>query len=168
MSHIYSYGFKEADTSDLPVKFILQMSGPTTFDPEIWRSGALHWLVRNQTGLDGTEAGDAVWISLFSGKKVTAEMVADGSAEAIWREISPVTYIEADSIPVLSAYGVHDAIVPPASRIVLENALKNAGKVEGTDYVTIVMEHSGHSLASDVDKQRLYLEKVYEFCGQYF
>ena len=162
------YGFKEAKTSALEVKFILQQSGPTTFDPEIWNSDAVHWTIKRQAGLDGTTKGDANWISLFSGQKVTETMVQNGEAEPIWRSISPFSYITDDSIPILSAYGVYDSVVPPESRNVLEQALEAAGQIRGTDFDTIVMEHSGHMLAGDVDKQRLYLQKVYEYCDQYF
>ena len=166
------YGFREATSSALPVKFILQQSGPTSFDPSIWHTSAVNWLVRRQAGLDGSREGDASWISMFSGKTVTADMVGTPEADAIWQEISPYTYINADSVPVLSAYGVYDSVVPPVSRTILENALDAAGKVKGqvgsNGYVTVVLDHSGHLLVSDVGSQRLYLQKVYEFCDAFF
>ena len=158
------YGFKEATTSALPVRFIIQMSGPTSFEPALWRNGEVHWMVIKQTGLDGSAEGDAAWISLFSGETVTAEMVRNGEAEAIWKKISPYTYITGSSVPVLSAFGSLDGVVPPASRLVLEKALKE----NNVRYDTVILEHSGHALACDVDKVKEFLEDIYQYCGLYF
>ena len=158
------YGFKEATTSVLPVRFIIQMSGPTSFEPALWRNGEVHWMVIKQTGLDGSAEGDAAWISLFSGETVTAEMVRNGEAEAIWRKISPFSYITGSSVPVLSAFGSLDGVVPPASRLVLEKALKE----NNVKYDTVILEHSGHALACDVDKVKEFLEDIYQYCGLYF
>ena len=162
------YGFTEATTSALPVKFIIQMSGPTTFDPYLWSTDEVHWLVRKEAGLDGTPEGAAKWISLFSGENVTAEMVKSGEAESIWKNISPFYHITAQSIPVLSAYGSLDGVVPPTSRIVLENALEASGKVRGQDFDTVILKHSGHALACDVDELRILLAKIYDYCDRYF
>ena len=159
------YGFKEASTSALPVKFIIQMSGPTTFEPAVWRNGEVHWMVTKQTGLDGSAEGDAAWISMFSGETVTAEMVRNGEAEAIWKKISPYTYITGSSIPVLSAFGSLDGVVPPTSRLVLEKALKENGL---DNYDTVVLEHSGHSLGCDVDKVKEFLDLLYSKYCNYF
>lgn len=158
------YGFKEASSSALPVRFIIQMSGPTSFEPALWRNGEIHWMVRNQSGLDGSAEGDAAWISLFSGETVTAEMVRNGQAEAIWRKISPFTYVTGSSIPVISAFGSLDGVVPPSSRIVLEKALDD----HGVRHDTVVMPNSGHSLACDLDKERELIILIYGYCAEYF
>lgn len=158
------YGFREATTSALPVKFIIQMSGPTSFEPALWNNGEVHWLMRRQTGLDGSAEGDAAWISLFSGETVTAEMVRNGQAEAIWRKISPFTYVTGSSVPVLSAFGSLDGVVPPSSRIVLEKALDD----HGVRHDTVVMPNSGHSLACDLDKERELIKLIYDYCAEYF
>ncbi len=163
------YGLNTAEAYDgVPMRFIMQESGPTSFEPSIWRSSAVHWTVKMQTGLDGGKAGDAAWISRFSGKTVTEDMLGTEEADAIWRSVSPYTYVTAASVPVLSAYGVHDGVVPPVSRIILEGALDSAGKERGLDYDTILMEHSGHALACDVDARRQFLELVYDYCNAHF
>lgn len=159
------YGFNTDCAYDgVPVRFILQMSGPTSFEPSIWRSRDVHWIVRNRTGLDGSREGDAAWISMFSGKTVTADMIGTPEAEAIWREISPFSYVTSGSVPVLSAYGVYDGIVPPVSRVILEDALEK----NGVPHDTVVMQHSGHALVSDVDRLREYLDLVYKYCDDWF
>ena len=168
------FGFRERENSLtdpglLPIRFILQQSGPSTFEPAIWRErGETLNIIQSVTLLDGTASGDAAFISLFTGQPISAKMVMDGSAEPYWKVISPYTYIDENSVPVLFAYGAYDGIVPPKSRIVLEEALKKAGKVEGTDYVEFFMENSGHGLNLDPLKQAQFLEEVYRFCDRYF
>ncbi len=164
------FGFRDARNSALPVRFIVQMSGPTSFEPAIWRSREVHWYLKRQTGLDGSSAGDAAWLSGFSGKAVTSAMVESGEAAGICREISPYSYIDGDSVPILSVYGALDGVVPPVSRVILEEALKAAGKEEGkpNGFDTVVMEHSGHALACDIDAQHRFLKLIYDYCDNYF
>ena len=159
------YGWDTADQDpSLPVRFIIQQSGPTTVEPAVWRNGEIHPIMLRSTGLDGSAKGDAEWISQFCGETVTEEMVKDGSAEAYWKKVSPYTYITDSSVPVVFAYGVLDGIVPPASRIILEQALK----AHGIRYTSIIMENSGHMLACDLDDQRLFIEYVDKYCAKYF
>ena len=159
------YGWNTSDQNPvLPVKFIIQQSGPTTMDPKVWRNGEIHKIMVISTGLDGSAAGDAHWISQFCGENVTAEMVLDGSADAYWEKVSPYTYITDASVPVVFAYGVLDGIVPPASRIILQQALE----AHNVPYVSVVMENSGHMLACDLDKQSQLVEYVDKFCAKYF
>ena len=159
------YGWDTADAdAGLPVKFIIQQSGPTTMDPAVWRNGEIHPFMLAFTGLKGSIKTDAEWISQVSGEHVTEEMVRDGSADAYWQMVSPYAYVTDSSVPVVFAYGTMDGIVPPASRIVLQQALEE----HHVPYVSIVMENSGHVLASDLDKHRLFIEYVDKFCAKYF
>ena len=159
------YGWDTANQDpDLPVRFIIQQSGPTTIEPSVWRNGEIYPIMLKYIGLDGSAKGDAEWISQFCGETVTEEMVRDGSAGDYWKKVSPYTYITDSSVPVVFAYGVLDGIVPPASRIILEQALRN----HNVRYTGVVMENSGHLLAGDMDEQRLFIEYVDKYCAKYF
>ncbi len=154
------YGFKEKDDSPLEVRFIIQESGPTTFEPEVWFGGSIGRLL----DLEHKYESYAQWLSLMSGEVVTVDMVKDGSAEEIWRNVSPCTYIEKGSVPICFAYGALDGIVPPESRMVLENALDEAG----VPYKSLVLSHSGHGLRFDISKNKEFLAMVHQFCETYF
>ena len=159
------YGWDaESHSSIFPVRFIIQQSGPTTIEPAVWRNGEIHPIMLNSTGLDGSAKGDAEWISQFCGETVTEEMVKDGSAEAYWKKVSPYTFITDSSVPVVFAYGVLDGIVPPSSRVILEQALQN----HNVQYTCVIYENSGHMVACDLDKQRLFIEYVDKYCAKYF
>ncbi len=158
------YGFKEKDSSPLPVRFIIQESGPTTFEPSVWGDDGIIGLIKEYLLIEDSEEGDARWISLFSGQEVTAEMIRSGEAEEIWRKVSPYTYINPDSVPIVFAYGSLDGIVPPESRVILEDALDQAG----VPYDSILLPHSGHGLLFDMRRNQQFLDKVHEYCELYF
>lgn len=158
------YAFKDPSSSVLPVKFVINQSGPTTFDPQVWMKGNVEPIVTSAIKVDGSTFGNAFWISLVSGVGVSQQMVLDGSADAIWQAISPACLVNASSVPVLMAYGGRDRLVPSKSRVVLENALDAAG----VPYFSILMEHSGHGLIFDSDKYKILVEKADEFCQLYF
>ena len=158
------YGFKEKDSSPLPIKFIIQESGPTTFNPEVWRGSNITDILKSALHLDGTTENYANWVSMFSGQLVTPEMVESGEADAIWKSISPYTYINQDSVPIVFAYGSLDLIVPPESRNFLEIALDEAG----VTYDSFVLPHSGHGLKLDISRNQQFLDKVHEYCEKYF
>lgn len=161
------YGLKETDTV-LPVRFIFQQSGPTTFDPDIWNNGELHFLVAKTVGLDGSAESKAKWLERFSGQSIDASEIGTQKERDIIDLISPVVYVRNDSVPILCAYGVYDGVVPPACRIELEKALQESGYPIDEKYCAIIMPNSGHALTFDVDQQREFLVKVTEYCEQYF
>lgn len=159
------YGFKSKNESALPIKFVVQQSGPCSFDPDLWNpQGGTHPQVGKMTGMDGSDEGWASWLTTLSGQEVTVDMVRNGEDEAIWKYISPVTYIDSESVPLLMAYGIHDSVVPPGSRDVVLNAAKAAGIKH--DY--LLYEHSGHSLTFDLDKQVRFIALFKEYCVKYF
>ncbi len=161
------FGLKETDTV-LPVRFVFQQSGPTTFDPDIWNNGELHFLVAKTVGLDGSAESKAMWLERFSGQSISSSEIGTQKEQDLIDLISPVAYVRSDSVPILCAYGVYDGVVPPACRIELEKALKESGYPIDEKNCAIIMPNSGHALTFDVDKQREFLAKVKEYCELYF
>ena len=159
------YGFKEKDTSALPVKFIFEQSGPSSFNPDIWtkKQGLIDYVIQ-QTENDETTKGRAKFISKFTGKNVTEEMVKNGDAEIFWKEISPYYYINKDSVPCIFAYGALDGIVPPVSSKILVDALKK-NKVH---YDFVDMKNSGHQLSYDYELQKEFVRLANIYCDTYF
>lgn len=159
------YAYKHADDSPLPVRFVFQQSGPTTFEPSTWEYGnGLHWYVNWTTGVDGTDEGAANWLSLMTGYSITAEMVHVGSAQPFIDAISPLSYISSVSIPTLSLYGECDGVVPPCHGLLLEEKL-TANRVE---HISLSAPNSGHALAFDKDEQQHFIEIVNTWCKEKF
>lgn len=159
------YAFKEKDNSVLPIKFVIDMSGPVTFDPGFWTADAgIVWYEQSMLGLDGTKKGEAKFISMFSGKDVTEEMVANGEGEKIWKEISPATYVDENTVPVLIIFGSCDGIVSPKHPVYLKSLLEK-NNVECKCYE---LPNSGHALLCDNDLVLQFQKTAVEYCEKYF
>lgn len=159
------YAFKERTTSPLPVRFVLDWSGPTSFNPDHWSAEAGTYPPElNLLGLDGSNAGKAGMVQKFSGQTCTADMIADGSAEAIWNSISPLHYVDGSIPPLIICYGSYDGIVPVIHQRLLIEALDEAG----VEYHAIEFKNSGHGLHCDPNKMNEFKQKADEYCARYF
>ena len=157
------YGYREAGKSELPVRFVIQMSGPVTFEPNAWKS-EVHRFVDYVLGLDGTPKGDAAFVSRMSGKEVTAAMVENGQAKPVWEAISPVCQITSAAVPLLLAYGETDGVVPRNHKRMLMEALDSAG----APYDYVAYPESGHAPIYDPECQKRFIALADEYCSKYF
>lgn len=159
------YAYKHAGDSPLPIRFVFQQSGPTTFEPSTWEPGnGLHWYVNWTTGVDGTDEGAAEWLSLMTGQSITAAMVRNGSAQPYIDAISPLYYITETTVPTLSLYGECDGVVPPCHSTLLEEKLSS----NHVDHIGLSAPNSGHALAFDIEVQKLFIEIVDAWCKDRF
>lgn len=159
------YAYKHAGDSPLPVRFVFQQSGPTTFEPSTWEPGnGLHWYVNWTTGVDGTDEGAAEWLSLMTGYTITAAMVHNGSAQPYIDSISPLFYISSASVPTLSLYGECDGVVPPCHGVLLEDKLTE----KHVEHIGLTAPNSGHAISFDKDVQQHFIEIVNAWCREKF
>ena len=84
----------------------------------------------------------------WTGKAITAEMVADRSYRSFVDAISPASLVNENTVPTLCAYGPKDKIVPVDIKFVL---FENFDKY-GVTYDFINFENSGHGMLGDADK----------------
>ena len=165
------YAFKEK-TSLLPVKFVLDWSGPTSFNPDDWTAQAgTYPPLCEMVGLDGTNEGKARLVKKFSGHPCTAEDVANGTANQWWNEISPLHYVDSSPLipPVLVCYGVYDRIVPTRHQRLLIEKLQNLKNQNAAyRYDVIEFKNSGHALCCDDDKVNEFKTLADWYCENYF
>ena len=146
------YAYSNAESSPIPVKFVFQQTGPASFHVEYW---------------GGTEENTeevAKLASGWTGKAITAEMVADRSYRSFVDAISPASLVNENTVPTLCAYGPKDKIVPVDIKFVL---FENFDKY-GVTYDFINFENSGHGMLGDADKQEMFVNKSLEYCDVYF
>lgn len=146
------YAYKNADISPIPVKFVFQQSGPTTFEPTEW--GAANDDYKTH----------AEFATNMTGKTVTVDMAKDGSYKAIIDEISPSAYVNATTVPTICGYGPKDKIVPVGQKTVLFEQFDKFG----VTYKYLNFANSGHGLLSDPDMQEEFVKLSLEYCAQYF
>lgn len=155
--------------SALPIKFLIDWSGPTSFNPDHWTSDAgVYWLLPPIVGLDGTNAGKASLVSKFTGENVTAAMIEDGSAQALWEAVSPVTFVHANIPPIIMCYGRYDGLVANLHQRLLIDAMERKGLNKGENFDTIEFEDSGHGLHSNPNKCDEFKLLAAEYCERYF
>lgn len=146
------YAYTHTETSPIPVKFVFQQTGPASFHVAQWGG--------NENDPEEVAKSAAGW----TGKAVTAEMIADGSYRDLIDAISPASQVNESTVPTLCAYGPKDKIVPVNIKFELFKQLDR----HGITYDYIEFENSGHGMMGDLDKQAAFIEKSLEYCNRYF
>lgn len=144
------YAYREADSSSIPVKFVFQQTGPTSFHGENW-------------GADSDSAKMA-FASMLLGTTITDSMMTSGDYHRMVDEISPASYIDAGSVPTICAYGPNDKVVPTNQKFILLDSLK----AHGVPHIYVEFPNSGHALANDPDSMASYVRYADEYCDRYF
>lgn len=144
------YAYNPPEDAPIPVKFVFEQVGPVSFEPSGWGNG--------------TAEECASFATFMTGQTITAEMMQDGTYKQYTDEISPVAYVDKNTVPSILAYGVRDAAVPPPLKYMLIEALEENSVTH--DYIEF--PNSGHGLLNDPDKTVEYVEKVTEYLERYF
>ena len=147
------YAYRDADTAPVPVKFVFEAVGPSSFYPEDWTT----------YGLDKSPEAAAGLFSVMSGNPITPEMIGTPAYDEAVRDISAFMWVDEDSVPTLCAYGVHDKVCPFGTVRHLLAALEESNVPH--DYIEF--PHSGHGLQNDDVQARLYYEKIDEYLETY-
>ena len=142
------YGYKQPD-GPLPVRFVVSRSGPTDMDPALWLP----------------VYGELQTYELLSdlcGQEIRSDNLDDPAVQQMIAAVSPVHYVNANTVPTLLCYGKADTVIPRESADRLEGALLRAGVVyDRLDFT------SGHVL-SDVSKTRDMHDETLSFCKTFF
>lgn len=144
------YAYNQPEDAPVKVKFTFQQVGPVSFEPSFW-------------GNNDSRAA-ANFVSYMSGERVTADMVESGEYQSIVDKISPVAFVNKNTVPTIMAYGKYDSMVPVELKYILIEALKE-NKVHHT---YIEYPNSGHLLLGDPDKAKLYKDTIDRYINMYF
>jgi dipeptidyl aminopeptidase/acylaminoacyl peptidase len=89
-----------------------------------------------------------------------------GSAASRLADISPARFARQYSTPILIVHGARDQRVPVAQSRSLVDRLRDAGKVEGRDFVYLEQRRNTHNLPREEDRLE-FLEAVQRFLAQH-
>lgn len=142
--------YKDPDRLPIPIRFVFQETGPASFEPELWDKV--------------TDEEKAVFVNSVSGDNFTASDVGSAEYQNAIDEISVSTMINANSVPILLAYGPKDKIVTVRAKYLLLDALKD----NGVEHTYIEFPNSGHGLFGDPDKTGEYYGAMEDYLGRYF
>ena len=144
-------GLKYNDICPVPVRFVMEESGPASFIPELWSP--------NATGQEKID-----FINNMTGLSLTLEDLDSEKYQEAINSISPASFITEESIPLLMAYGAGDVVVPPNIKEPLLAALEE----NHAAYDFILFPNSGHSIYNDPDQMEEYRTKLNEYVEKYF
>lgn len=151
------YAYRDAEYSPVPVKFMFEMVGPSSYFREDWGIYGL------DQDTDESIKAAAGLFSVMGGVEITPEMIKDGSYLSLMKPISSYTYINEYSVPSVLLYGTHDKVQPYKGVRHLVDVLEQ----NGVDYKLFVAEHSGHGVQNDNKVMKEYMETVEEYLDKY-
>ncbi len=142
LSMLYSYS--RPQDSSIELAFTANRVGPSDMGADVWGSYGL--------------------ASMLSGVEITDEMKKNGEAERIADSVSPVAYVNKDTIPSIFAYAGNDPLVTRGNRKAMEKVFAD----NGSEYKYIFFPFSGHGLLLDPVSEIVYYQALYGYCEQYF
>ena len=148
ISMMYSYARPE--TSPVELVFTANRVGPADMTTAAW--GEMSY------GLT----------SMLSGIEITDEMKKNGEADRISREISPVYYVNENTMPSLFAYAGNDPLVTKGNREAMEKVFRETFGENGNGYDYVYYPLSGHGLLLDPVSENTYDDTLFRYCGAYF
>lgn len=96
------YAYRDAAESPVPVRFVFEAVGPSSFYPEDW----------GNYGLDKPEAqAEAAGLfGVMTGAKLTPDMFGTPAYDAAVKDASALLWVTKDAVPTVMAYGTHDTM----------------------------------------------------------
>ena len=142
LSMLYSYA--RPQDSSIELAFTANRVGPSDMGKDVWGSYSL--------------------ASMLAGVKITDEMIASGEADIIADSVSPVAYVDGNTMPSIFAYAGNDILVGKGNRDSIKKTFEN----NGTEYEYIFFPMSGHGLLLDPISEMQYYKALYSYCEKYF
>lgn len=140
------YSYSRTAQSPLPVAFVFEKVGPTSFSSEIWGD-------KNAAAL--TTGG--------TGHRVNPEDINTPEAKALIDSVSPVHFVTPDSCPTIFAYGGKDTLVPLINRDMLLEVLEK----NHVPNICVDFPNSDHAMWNDSDCVRIFRDSVLLYCRKY-
>lgn len=144
------YCYTRADAAALEVAFTANRVGPADMTTAAWGESAYRLT------------------SQLTGVEITKEMRENGEADRLCREISPVFYVNENSVPSLFAYAGNDLLVPRGNREAMEKTFSEVFGENGNGYRYVFYPLSGHGLLLDPVSEECYYDALYGFCETCF
>ncbi len=142
LSMLYSYSRPE--DSSIELAFTANRVGPSDMGADVWGSYGL--------------------ASMLAGVEITDEMIENGEAEKIADSVSPVAFVNKDTMPSVFAYAGNDPLVQKGNRLSMEKVFGESG----SEYEYIFYPFSGHGLLLDPVSEIMYDRAVLSYCDRYF
>lgn len=151
------YAYSRKDTAPITPAAVVSNCGPTDLSDD-------NYYYNDDLGMNselGAFEDIATLLSMACGQKFTYETRADAK-EALLK-VSPIYYVNSDTVPTVINHGQKDTIVPFSNATALEEKLK----ANGVSYDFNVYPNSGHGLDKDEANIKIADELLYEYLFAY-
>lgn len=152
-----TYAYRDAADAPVPVKAVISMVGPASFEPEDWFG------FEDDYASDETAEAGAGFVSIITGDTVIAQMMRTGEYEQYLKPVSPVMLVTPDAPPSLLAYGQLDKVAPYAASDDMDRVLED----NGVPHDVLVFPNSGHALNRDADMNERLGELIDDYLNRY-
>lgn len=153
LSLLYAYSRKD----EAPIKpaAVVSYCGPT--DLADW----------DEAHISSNAMGDSAFvyklISYAAGCEVTAENYKSSEVQATLKKISPLYYVDKNTVPTVICHGQKDSVVPFSDSVKLDAALTE----NGVTHRYIVYPNSDHGLDKDPDAAKIGGDLLLEYAATY-
>ncbi len=147
------YAYRDAAEAPVPVKMVFEGVGPSSFYPQDWKC----------YGFDQNKEAAAAMFSVMAGREIKPKMFGTAEYDALVKDISPLLWVDENTVPTVMAYGQYDKFQPYEASVRLDKALTE----NGVPHEYIVLPHSGHGLQNDDRLYAAYMAKVEEYLDRY-
>lgn len=141
------YAYSRAARSTIPLKLVFTQVAPTDFSAQSW----------------GSADTAAQLVSMGTGRRITPQMMLDGSADDAIRSISPVAFVGPASVPTVVAYGGRDHTVSVWHAVKLLRALDD----HRIDLAFVGYPRSGHELTRDSESVARWKTVTLDYLQRY-
>ncbi len=145
------YAYSRAQTAPIKPAAVVSNSGPADLTDE-------NFYINNAMG-------DEEYVSLlFSYASGQSFKYADrASAKAALEKVSPVSYVNKNTVPTVINHGMKDSIVPYSNAVTLDAKLTQYG----VTHVLNSYPNSDHDLGDDEANRKIANDLLIEYCNKY-
>ncbi len=137
------YGAYNSEKSPIPVKCIVNLSGPTNMDPQSFNESMIN------DGVHSKEEMIAKLATNITGKKITSSSVKNGEYKELTDKLSPTNLFNKINIPVISAYADSNDVYTTNEQLknyIIKSKINN-------NNVNFIYKNSNHDLlGSDLNE----------------
>ncbi len=150
------YTLKNQKTSPIEIAFAASRCGPTVFANYEYYVKSEDVFGLSIGTLIGYLIGDKVEITLENAEDYTDKLAA----------VSPVSYVNEASPPLILAHGAVDTLVPVINAHKMNEEYTKHGKQQ--EIKVFIFPNSGHELGRDPDKNEEYYKEINNYIEKYF
>lgn len=146
-AHLASlYCFSKPDESAIPIKFLIDAAGPVDFNDGMWE----HTSLQSSGELD---------FAIYHLAATDVKNVPEEQKQKAIDKISPVYFINKQSVPVILAYGENDTVIGSQQLpSIMEKLDEN-----NIEYEYINFGNYGHEIFKNEEQTKILYEKINEF-----